>query len=46
MEYLEAYTGVLLAGVYRSSNETTDGMWEASTGRHIFQAKMSLRPFE
>lgn len=45
-EYLDAYIGVLLlAGVYRSCNEATD-LWEASTGRNIFRATMSLQTFQ
>lgn len=43
-EYLDAYIGVLLlAGVYRSCNEATDSLWDASTGRNIFRATMSLQ---
>lgn len=44
-EYLDAYIGVLLAGVYRSCNEATDSLWDASTGRNIFRATMSLHTF-
>ena len=45
-EYLDAYIGVLLlAGVYRSCNEATDSLWDASTGRNIFRATMSLQTF-
>ncbi|XP_051791324.1 piggyBac transposable element-derived protein 4-like [Erpetoichthys calabaricus] len=45
-EYLDAYIGVLLlAGVYKSSNEATDSLWDASTGRNIFRATMSLQSF-
>ncbi|KAL6465104.1 hypothetical protein MHYP_G00252370 [Metynnis hypsauchen] len=46
-ECLDAYIGVLLlAGVYRSSNEATDSLWDASTGRNIFRATMSLQTFQ
>ncbi|KAI4886808.1 hypothetical protein NFI96_022436 [Prochilodus magdalenae] len=46
-EYLDAYIGVLLlAGVYKSSNEATDSLWDASTGRNIFRATMSLQNFQ
>ncbi|KAL7405220.1 hypothetical protein ABVT39_025473 [Epinephelus coioides] len=44
-EYLGAYISVLLAGVYRSSNEATDILWDTSTGRNIFRATMSLQTF-
>uniref|UniRef100_A0A3P9MKV5 PiggyBac transposable element-derived protein domain-containing protein n=1 Tax=Oryzias latipes TaxID=8090 RepID=A0A3P9MKV5_ORYLA len=45
--YLDAYIGViLLAGVYRSSNEATESLWDASTGRNIFRATMSIRTFQ
>uniref|UniRef100_A0A665ULX8 PiggyBac transposable element-derived protein domain-containing protein n=1 Tax=Echeneis naucrates TaxID=173247 RepID=A0A665ULX8_ECHNA len=45
-EYLDAYIGVLLlAGVYRSCNEATYSLWDASTGRNIFRATMSLQTF-
>ena len=45
--YLVAYSGVLLlAGVYRSSNEASESLWDASTGRNIFRATMSLRTFQ
>ncbi|KAM4038357.1 LOW QUALITY PROTEIN: uncharacterized protein ACNLHF_016667 [Anomaloglossus baeobatrachus] len=44
---LDAYIGVLLlAGVYRSCNEATDSLWDASTGRNIFRATMSLQKFQ
>ncbi|XP_029900733.1 piggyBac transposable element-derived protein 4-like [Myripristis murdjan] len=44
--HLDAYIGiVLLAGVYRSSNEATESLWDASTGRNIFRATMSLHSF-
>ncbi|XP_029995668.1 piggyBac transposable element-derived protein 4-like isoform X2 [Sphaeramia orbicularis] len=46
-EYLDAYIGVLLlAGVYRSCNEATDSLWDASTGRNIFRVTMSLQTFQ
>ncbi|XP_051783376.1 piggyBac transposable element-derived protein 4-like, partial [Erpetoichthys calabaricus] len=46
-EYLDAFIGVpLLAGVYRSCNEATDSLWDASTGRNIFRAIMSLQTFQ
>ncbi|KAL6489250.1 hypothetical protein MHYP_G00029910 [Metynnis hypsauchen] len=46
-ECLDAYIGVLLlAGVYRSSNEATDSLWDASTSRNIFRATMSLQTFQ
>ncbi|KAM9495978.1 uncharacterized protein Hap1MRO34_022041 isoform 2-T2 [Clarias gariepinus] len=45
-EYLDAYIGVLLlAGVYKSSNKVTDSLWDASTGRNILWATMSLQSF-
>ncbi|XP_068435159.1 piggyBac transposable element-derived protein 4-like [Clinocottus analis] len=45
--YLDAYLGVLLiSGVYRSCNEATDSLWDASTGRNIFRATMSLQTFQ
>ncbi|KAM9323738.1 piggyBac transposable element-derived protein 4-like [Gastrophryne carolinensis] len=44
---LDAYIGVLLlAGVYKSCNEATDSLWDASTGRNIFRATMSLQKFQ
>ncbi|XP_048874855.1 piggyBac transposable element-derived protein 4-like [Brienomyrus brachyistius] len=46
-EQLDAYIGVLLLlGVYRSSNEATESLWDASTGRNIFRATMSLKTFQ
>lgn len=46
-ECLDAYIGLhLLAGVYRSCNEATDSLWNASTGRNIFRATMSLQRFQ
>lgn len=46
-EYLDAFIGVLLlAGVYRCCNEATDSLWDASTGRNIFWATMSLHTFD
>lgn len=45
-EYLDAFIGVLLAGVYRCCNEATDRLWDASTGRNIFWATMSLHTFD
>lgn len=41
-----AYIGILLlAGVYRSRNESTKSLWDSSTGRPIFKATMSLKRF-
>lgn len=46
-ECLDAYIGLLLlAGVYRSCNEATDSLWDASTGRNIFRVTMSLQTFQ
>ncbi|XP_063049276.1 piggyBac transposable element-derived protein 4-like [Engraulis encrasicolus] len=43
---LDAYMGVLLlAGVYRSSNEATASLWDSESGRPIFHATMSLQAF-
>ncbi|KAL4008155.1 hypothetical protein ACER0C_002007 [Sarotherodon galilaeus] len=40
---LQAYIGLLiLAGVYRSNDEATKGLWDAESGRPIFRATMSL----
>ncbi|XP_056108635.1 piggyBac transposable element-derived protein 4-like [Rhinichthys klamathensis goyatoka] len=39
---IQAYMGLLImAGVYRSRNESTDSLWDADTGRAIFRATMS-----
>ncbi|KAJ8402477.1 hypothetical protein AAFF_G00365600 [Aldrovandia affinis] len=44
--HLHAYMGVLiLAGVYRSRDESTASLWDAETGRAIFRATMSLKTF-
>ncbi|XP_037533781.1 piggyBac transposable element-derived protein 4-like [Nematolebias whitei] len=46
-ECLDALIGVLLlAGVYRSSNEALTSLWDVSTGRSIFRATMSLQTFQ
>ncbi|XP_037553572.1 piggyBac transposable element-derived protein 4-like [Nematolebias whitei] len=46
-ECLDAFIGVLLlAGVYRSSNEALTSLWDVSTGRSIFRATMSLQTFQ
>ncbi|XP_037550296.1 piggyBac transposable element-derived protein 4-like [Nematolebias whitei] len=46
-ECLDAFIGVLLlAGVYRSSNEALTSLWDVSTGRSIFCATMSLQTFQ
>uniref|UniRef100_UPI003AB0FFAC piggyBac transposable element-derived protein 4-like n=1 Tax=Centroberyx gerrardi TaxID=166262 RepID=UPI003AB0FFAC len=43
---LQAYIGLLiLAGVYRSRNESTRSLWDGHTGRAIFRAAMSHRSF-
>ncbi|XP_036958596.1 piggyBac transposable element-derived protein 4-like [Acanthopagrus latus] len=43
---MNAYMGVLiLAGVYRSRNESTSSLWDAESGRTIFRATMSLQKF-
>lgn len=34
---------LMLAGVYRSNNEATNSLWDAESGRPIFQATMSLQ---
>ncbi|KAJ8406096.1 hypothetical protein AAFF_G00309840 [Aldrovandia affinis] len=44
--HLHAYMSVLiLAGVYRSRDESTASLWDAETGRAIFRATMSLQTF-
>lgn len=44
---IEAFIGlILLAGVYRSRNEALTSLWEAETGRSIFQAVTSLKKFQ
>lgn len=44
--HLHAYLGVLiLAGVYKSKDESTASQWDAETGRAIFRATMSLETF-
>ncbi len=43
---LRAYIGLLiLAGVYRSRNESTSSLWDEQNGRTIFQATMSHKKF-
>ncbi|XP_071058627.1 piggyBac transposable element-derived protein 4-like [Pseudochaenichthys georgianus] len=45
-EELQAYVGLLiLAGVYRSKNESTLSLWSEKSGRSIFRATMSHRRF-
>lgn len=44
---MHAYFGLLLlAGVYKSHNESTESLWNADTGRNIFRATMSLQRFK
>ena len=44
--HLHAYLGLLiLAGVYKSKDESTASLWDADTGRNIFRATMSLGTF-
>ena len=44
--HLDAYLGLLiLAGVYKSKDESTASLWDAETGRAIFRATMSLETF-
>ncbi|KAK7156026.1 hypothetical protein R3I94_006179 [Phoxinus phoxinus] len=44
---VEAYLGVLiLAGVYKSRNESTRSLWDDHTGRPIFRATMPHRNFQ
>lgn len=44
---LEAFVGLLLlSGVYKSRNESTKSLWDATTGRSIFRATMSLEKFK
>lgn len=44
---LQAYIGLLLlAGVFKFNNESTESLWNAEKGRHIFRATMSLQRFE
>lgn len=46
LEELQAYMGLLiLAGVYSSNNEAPQSLWDAESGRPIFQATMSLQQF-
>lgn len=43
---LSAYIGLLLlAGVFKSCNESTESLWNAETGRAIFRSTMSLQRF-
>ncbi|XP_041792004.1 piggyBac transposable element-derived protein 4-like [Chelmon rostratus] len=43
---LEGYLGLLiLAGVYKSSKESTFSLWHAQSGRAIFRATMPLKTF-
>ncbi|KAI5087140.1 dual specificity protein phosphatase 26 isoform X1, partial [Silurus meridionalis] len=43
---LKAYMGLnILAGVYRSRNESTCSLWDDRRGRAIFKATMSLKRF-
>lgn len=45
-EELQAYVGLLiLAGVYRSKNESTLSLWSEKSGRSIFRATMSHKRF-
>ncbi|XP_066260434.1 piggyBac transposable element-derived protein 4-like [Euwallacea similis] len=37
---------LLLAGVYRSNNESTESLWDCEKGRPIFGATMSLKTFK
>lgn len=44
--HLHVYLGLLiLAGVYKSKDESTASLWDAVTGRNIFRATMSLGTF-
>lgn len=44
---LRAYLGLLiLAGVFKSKNESTESLWDAEKGRSIFRATMSLEYFK
>lgn len=44
---IEAFFGLmLLAGVYRSRNEALASLWDAESGRSIFQPVMSLKKFK
>ena len=36
---------LILAGVYKSKDESTASLWDAETGRAIFRATMSLETF-
>ncbi|XP_071396353.1 piggyBac transposable element-derived protein 4-like [Centroberyx affinis] len=43
---LQAYVGLLiLAGVYRSRDESTRSLWDGHTGRAVFRATMSHHTF-
>ncbi|KAF8778013.1 hypothetical protein HNY73_014788 [Argiope bruennichi] len=42
----QAYIGLLLlAGVYKSHEESTKSLWDKETGRNIFRATISLETF-
>lgn len=44
---LYSYIGLLiLAGVFKSCNESTESLWDAEKGRSIFRATMSLENFK
>lgn len=43
---LRAYIGLLLlAGVFKSCNESTESLWDSQKGRAVFRATMSLQRF-
>jgi hypothetical protein len=40
---LDAYfTVLILAGVFRSNEKSSESLWDADTGRYLFRATMSL----
>lgn len=44
---LEAFIGLMiLAGVFKSNNESIENLWNEQNGRHIFRATMSLKRFK
>lgn len=44
--HLQVYLGlVILAGVYNSKDVSTASLWDAETGRAVFQATISLETF-
>lgn len=46
LNYLRLFGLLLLAGVFRSNNESTESLWDSKKGRPIFAATMSLKTFK